>query len=689
MSDVNTTFVEAVKYHQAGDLERAEAIYRQLLKEFPAHAPSLTNLGVLLVRQGNTDEAVQCYNLALASTPGHADAHFNLGNLHRRSNHIAEAVEQYRACLANNPQHTSASYNLGLCFSTLGELDSARDAFRRVCEKEPTNVDAHSRLGDAYIRSGKLEAGLAAFQRCVELDPENPRSHYNLGLALSNLSRTQEAHTHLHKALKARPDYPEAHNAIGLNLEAQGRKDDALFHYQESVRLNPQFADGWSNLGSNLSEQGQTDNAIEALRESLQQRPQSPHIHSNLLLMLNYNSNLSVEEISDEHRLWGEQFTMQTLDAPTPFTPHDPERKLRIGYVSADFRDHTVSGFIEQLLTHHDRERFEVYAYSNGLHPDAITDKLKKLADHWRPIGAQSEELVFNTIQQDRIDILIDLSGHTAGNRLLVFGARPAALQATLFGYPNTSGINAMDVRVTDAISDPVGQTETLYAEELLRLPEVPWVYQPPESSPEITELPGLNRRAFTFGCLNNPAKISEECLQTWSALLQSTPGSRLVLLAGQSQSGAKRLLDRFTRAGILRDRIELVNRMAKKDYFETYQLFDVALDPFPYNGGVTSCDSLWMGVPFFALEGHNYASRQGEMLLRSLGLDDFIADSTERLIQLGRVWMHRRTELAEIRMILRERMQASPLLDGQRYVRNLETALRAEWAARLPIEMT
>ena len=688
MSDVNQTFTEAVRRHQAGDLEAAETIYRKLLGEFPSHAPSLCNLGVLLVRQGKTAEAVQCYNLALASTPGYADAHFNLGNLHRRTGHVAEAAEQYRACIANNPQHSSASYNLGLCLASLGELDSAREAFRRVCDMEPTNADAHSRLGDAYIRSGKLEAGLTAFQRCVDLDPNNPRSHYNLGLALSNLSRTQEAHTHLQRALKARPDYPEAHNALGLNLEAQGRKDDALFHYQESVRLNPEFADGWSNLGSNLVEQGQTDSAIEALRESLRHRPQAPHIHSNLLLMLNYDSNLTPEKIRDEHLHWAELFTMQSLDAPDPFTPHDPDRTLRIGYISADFRDHTVAGFIELLLTHHDRDKFEVYAYSNGLHPDATTEKLKQLADHWRPIGAQPEELVFSTIQNDRIDILVDLSGHTAGNRLLLFGARPAVIQATLFGYPNTSGSAAIDVRITDEVSDPPG-SEKLYAEKLLRLPDVAWAYRPPDSSPEITELPGLNRRAFTFGCLNNPAKISEECVNTWANLLHNAPGSRIVLLAGQSQSGAKRLFDRFTRAGILRDRIEIVSRMAKKDYFETYQLFDMALDPFPYNGGVTSCDALWMGVPFLAMAGSSYVSRQGVMLLQALGLEDFIAYTTDEFVELGRQWMKRRPELAEIRNGLRQRMEQSPLLDGQRYVRNLEAALRAEWVDRLPVKMT
>ena len=290
------------------------------------------------------------------------------------------------------------------------------------------------------------------------------------------------------------------------------------------------------------------------------------------------------------------------------------------------------------------------------------------------------DEIVAETIQADEIDVLIDLSGHTAGNRLGVLARRPAPVQATLFGYPNTTGLGAVDYRITDPISDPPGLTEEFYVEGLLRLPETAWVYQPPEAAPPVTPSPAAGRKTFTFGCLNNPAKISDACFATWSKLIQTTPGTRLVILAGQSQAGAKRLLDRFAKAGILRDRIELVMRLPKQQYFEAYQLIDISLDPFPYNGGVTTVDSLWMGVPVLGIAGQSYLSRQGAMVMNAVGLPEFVAESSEDLIRKAKGWLNRRPELAAIRAGLRDRVRKAPIADGPRYVRNLEIAVRNAW---------
>ncbi len=683
MSDLNAEFAAAVQKHQSGDHAAAEAAYRAILKKFPAHAPTLCNLGVLLAKANKLQEAADCYNLALAATPGYPDAHFNLGNIYRRSNQLREAAYHYRGCLTANPSHGGAAYNLGLVCSAANDLPGAIECFRLVTKLEPTNGDAFGRLGDALVRAGQLPDGLVAFRKAVELKPNDPRSLHNLGLGLSSSGQLAEAHDVLQKALKLNPEYAEAHNALGLNLEAQGRKDDAMFHYQEAVRLKPDLADGWSNLGTNLGEQGRAEDAVSCLRESLNVRPNAAPIHSNLLLMLNYSSRLTPDQVLAEHLAWGERFGGPTPNAPPVPQPHDPNRVLRVGYLSADFRAHTVAGFIETLLTHHDRERVEVYAYANVLRPDEVTSRLRPLADHWRSIGGQPDEQVFEQVRADNLDVLIDLGGHTAGNRLLVLAARAVPVQATLFGYPNTTGLKAVDYRITDPISDPPGRTEGHYAEALLRLPEVAWVYAPPAAAPPVTPLPAASKRPFTFGCLNNPAKISDACLAAWARLIQSIPGTRLVLLAGQAQGGAKRLMQRFTEAGILRDRIELVLRLTKDKYFEKYSEFDVALDPFPYNGGVTTCDALWMGVPVLTVAGPSYVSRQGAMQMLTVGLPEFVADSPEGLVQLAKQWTTRRPELAQIRAGLRERLARSPLADGKRYVRNLENALRTAWRKR------
>jgi predicted O-linked N-acetylglucosamine transferase (SPINDLY family) len=517
------------------------------------------------------------------------------------------------------------------------------------------------------------------------LRPDDPRNLYNLGLALASGGDTAAAHELHQQALQLKPDYAEAHNGLGLALEAMGRKDDALARYQRAVELKPELGDAWSNLGTSLAEQGRPEEAIACFRESLARQPLAPAIHSNLLLHLNYSSRVTPEQVRDEHLAWAARFTGPMPDAPRVPEPHDPGRRLRIGYLSADFRGHTVAGFIETLLRHHDRDRVEVFAYASVARPDETTERLKPLADHWRPVGGLTDAQAFDLIRGDQLDVLIDLGGHTAGNRLLVMAARLAPVQATLFGYPNTTGLKAIDFRISDPISDPPGQTEPLYTETILRLPETAWVYAPPGDAPPVTPLPAASRQGFTFGCLNNAAKISDACLEAWATILHAVPDARLVLLAGQSQVGARRLHDRFAERGVPRERVELVARLPRPEYFAAYSRFDLSLDPFPYNGGVTTGDSLWMGVPVLTVAGSSYVSRQGIMAMTTLGLPEFVARSPEDLVRLAKDWTNRRHELAQVRAGLRDRLAKSPLADGARYVRNLEEAIRTVWRERLP----
>ena len=497
------------------------------------------------------------------------------------------------------------------------------------------------------------------------------------------LASPAEAQEVLQRATKLRPDYAEAHNAIGLNLEALNRKDDAVYHYQKAVALKPDFADAWSNLGTSLAEMGQTDDALNCLRESLTHRPSAPAVHSNLLLMMNYQSGLDPTTILAEHQAWASAFAPPLPEA-TPIAHADSERRLRVGYLSSDFRTHTLAGFLELLLTHHDREQVEVFAYASVLRPDAVTARLQTLADHWRGVGPLTDERVYDAIRADQIDILIDLNGHTAGNRLLVLANRPAPLVMTLFGYPNTTGLDAVDYRISDGVSDPEGLTEAFSTERLLRLDGPAWCYAPPNLNLPVGALPSAAQKPFVLGCLNNPAKISAACLDAWSAILQRVAGTRLVIMAGSSQVGRKRLGDRFARAGILRDRIELVPRLAREDYFLKYHEFDLALDPFPYNGGVTTGDALWMGVPVLTVAGETYVARQGVMANAALGLNEFTAATAEELPQIVKSWSQRRPELAAIRAQLRPRLMQSRLGDAADYVARLEAGLRLAWRDRL-----
>lgn len=683
MPDVNQLFADAVVRHQSGDVAVAEQLYRSVIAAAPNHASAYCNLGALLGKQGREDEAAQCYLAALSAIPGYPDAHFNLGNLYRRQNKNRDAIEQYTHCLRGNPNHVSAGFNLGLAYLNLGDLQSAKRCFLQVVRLEPTFADAWGRLGDVHLRCSESASAITAFQKFCDLRPVDDRGQNNLALALANDGRHSDAIDLLQKLVRIRPEYAEAHNTLGVTFEAIGKKDEALLHYDAAVKVKPDYADAWSNRGINLLESGRADEAIESLQQSVILRPDAPAVHSNLLLAINYSSRYSPSQVAAEHRRWGQRFAG---NPPPPFLPADtnPDRVVKIGYVSADFRQHPVAGFIESLLANHDRNRFHVTSYFNGARPDDVTERLKKMSDSWQVICGYSDDQIASKIKSDRIDVLLDLSGHTNGNRMLLFARRPAPMQLTLFGYPNTSGIAAIDYRVTDAISDPPDLTVGLSTEHLLRLPNLAWVYNPPTKAPAVSPLPSLSTKNFTFGCLNNAAKISDACLTAWAAVLNAVPNSRLVLLAGQSNAGAKRLADRFAKAGIPRDRVELVYRLPRDQYFTAYEGLDLALDPFPYNGGVTTCDALWMGVPVLTVEGQSYVSRQGLAVLEVLGLPGFVAKKSSDLAGLAQSWSTRRPELARIRASLRNRMQMSAVCDQPGYVKAFETELLKVWKLKL-----
>ncbi len=678
---VEDLFAAAVRLHQSGDLAAAEAAYRDLLRAVPTYAPALSNLGAVRAKLGDEDEAVRLYQYALAAQPQFPDALYNLGNVHRRAGRLPDAAESFRACCDADPTHPAAQFNLGVVAALLGDFTQAEWAFRRVTELEPAVGRAHLRLGEVLHRLGRAEEGVAFLRQYAEAFPDDPTGAFQLALALAASGQAADSVELLQRVLKRSPDDPHAHNALGLAQASLGRQDDAAHHFERAVSLDPDLAEGWSNLAVCFAEQGRTDEAVDALRKALAVRPDAPLIHSNLLLNLNYSSRLTPEQVRDDHFAWGDRFA-PPVPKPAPHPPLDPARKLRVGYLSGDFRTHSQAGLLRALLEHHDRERFEVFAYANVGRPDSTTDTLKALADHWRGVSGLTPAAVAERVNADRIDVLADVGGHTGGTNLLAFALRPAAVQLSLGGYPNTAGTGTIDYRITDPLSDPPGATEHLYREGLLRLPEVPWVYHPPEDAPPVNPLPGLSKRQFTFGCLNNSSKVSEAAVGAWVKLLQSTPGSRLVLLGGQSAAGQRRLMERFMKAGVLRERVQLVPRKPRERYFAQYAEFDVCLDPFPFTGGITTCDALWMGVPVLTVAGKTAAARQGVMLLLTLGLEEFVVSSADDLPAVAKSWMTRRAELAQVRAGLRERLAGSAVCDGPRFVRHLEDGLRAAWAA-------
>jgi predicted O-linked N-acetylglucosamine transferase (SPINDLY family) len=538
-------------------------------------------------------------------------------------------------------------------------------------------ADAYNLLGDALYRIGRGNEAVDVFQQFVARCPEEPRGHHNLGLALVSLGQYEEAIPELERALALRPNYPDAHNSLGVALEGLGQADEAQTHYREATTLRPDFADAWSNLGTSLTEQGRVPESIEVLKKAVSLRA-DPRTASNMLLALTYSSDLSVWSLREEHISWATRFA----DPFNPVIPRRPsdrrsDRRLKIGYVSGDFRTHAAAGLIEVLLRHHDRSGYHITCYPNGTRANESTERLRCQADAWNPVGGLPDAQVAQMIEKDEIDILVDLSGHTAGNRLLVFARRPAPVQVTLFGSPCTTGLRTIDYRITDPYLDPAAESGEHYTESLLRLPEVAWVYPVPTTAPAPNPLPANSRRVFTFGCLNSPAKLSDACVEAWGRVLKAVPKSRLVLLAGRSAEAARQITIRFTRQGVAADRLEVVYRLPAEEYFDAYEPIDLALDPFPYNGGITTCDALWMGVPVLSVAGPDARSRQGTAILHNLGLPEFVADSADKLVDLATIWSDQRAGLADLRESLREMMRESPITQAARYVQNLEAAYR------------
>ena len=674
-------FAEAVGRHQAGDLAGAERLYRQLLAAVPGHAPTLTNLGVIVARTGDPAEAERLYAAAVAAAPESPDAHYNLGNLLRRRGRPAEAAAAYHTALRLAPDHARAHLNLGLALGDLGDWPAAVECLRRAVELDPLSPDCYNLLGDALYRIGRPAEAVAAFRAAVARHPDDPRGRHNLGLALAAGGQHPEAVAELEAALHLRPDYPEAHNALGVALEAIGRADDAHAHYHRATELRPDGHDAWANLGTSLAEQGRISEAVAALGRAVDLRP-DPRTASNLLVARAHSSDITPEQLRDDALAWAARYTAPA-DRPKPRRP-DPDRRLKVGYVLGDPRGLTAAGPVEQLLGHHDRSRFHLTAYPNGQRDDDGSDRLRRRVDAWRPAAGLSDDQLADLIRSEDIDLLVDLCGHAAGNRLTAFARRPAPVQLTLFNLLGTTGLAAIDLRLTDPATDPPGEADPLYAERLLHLPEVSWVYAPPADAPGPGPLPCLSGRPFTFGCLNHPAKLSDATVETWAAVVTAVPGSRLVLMAGRSAGAARVLGERFAAAGVHPDRLDLVFRLPIGEYFGAYQGIDLALDPFPCNGGVTTCDALWMGVPVLTVAGRDGRSRQGVGLLTALGLPEFVADTPGKLVELAATWADQRDALADLRGTLREMARQSPLTDAERFTRHVEAAYRAVWQAIL-----
>ncbi len=665
---------------QFGQLEAAVNAYRRAIEIKPDYAEAHYNLGIVLRDQGLREEALACNQEALRHKPDFADAYNNIGLLLAEAGNVDGAIQNYQQALRIQPNHVAGHNNLASALKELGQLDEAIVHGEQALAIKPDFVEALCTLGNVMKAQGRLDESLEYYRRALLIRPGYAEAWYNMGCVLSEEGKRDEAIESYRKAIELSPDYAVAHNNLGVVLREIGRHQEAIESSQRAIELLPDFAEPYINIGNALPWIGQVENSIRSYRKALELSPNHPVAWSNLLLTLLYDDRISPLEMFAETRRFSECIE-QPLQSEWPkhSNSRDENRRLKIGYVSADLRDHALAYFIEPVLANHDKSKFEIYCYYNHPLQDAMTVRLRGLSDHWLQCDRMTDERLSAEIQADGIDILVDLSGHTAFNRLPVFARKPAPIQISWIGYIGTTGLSAMDYRFTDEHLDPPGLTEDFHSEHLLRLPAA-FTFRADSAAPPVNTLPALTENSFTFASLNNPAKLNAKVVALWARILAAVPHSRLML--GNAQTNQEKwLLQLFAEHGVAEDRLLLLPRVNLQEYLEAHHRIDLALDPFPYNGGTTTNYAMWMGVPVVVLAGDRPIARVGVCNLMRVGLPEFVAQNEDEYVQI--VLQHSRDlhALNDLRQSLRERILSSSVIDPVAYTHMVEDAFRRVWS--------
>ncbi|MBF0177055.1 MAG: tetratricopeptide repeat protein [Magnetococcales bacterium] len=680
---VEALFDQAMALQQRGDSDQAEYICRHVLTHAPDHPPSRRILGLLCLQRGAVDEAVAHLEQFLTLRPEHVAIRFLLANTLMVQQTMERAVGHFRALLQVDPTHAEAAYHLGLALYGQGKIPDAIQAFRQALDlPDADRPRILTSLAKVLGFAAQYPEAEQCYRTILALEPDNHSVRYALGLLLQDMGQTQEATRVFKSILEAEPHHAAVWNSLAILFRKEGFFEEAEAHYRTALGIKPDFFEAWNNLGILLGDMGCVREAVDAFRQALAINPDSATVHSNLIMNLHYLPESDAAGLLAESRAYHARHARPLARHVQPHgNDRAPHRRLRIGYLSSDFRQHPVGFFWQPVMAAHDKRQFEIFCYSGVAKEDWITQRIQGWADHWRPIRGIDDATLAQTIREDGIDILADLAGHTEGNRLPLLARRPAPVQLTAGGHCNTTGLDAIDYLVCDAYHAPPG-AESEFSETPLRMPDGYICYAPPFYAPGVTELPAREHGHITFGCFNSQIKVTQAVAALWSQILHRVPGSRLILRAGgmDDMKTRSRYLGWFQSQAIDENRLQLAGRLPHLELLAAYGAVDVALDPFPYSGGLTTLEALWMGVPVVTMTGRTFCGRHSTSHLSHAGLPWLVARSPEEYMDIVLKLVNDLEGLTQLRRTLRTRMDRSPLCDGTRYTRNLEAAYRTIW---------
>jgi len=633
--------------HSSGQHKDVQGVIKVLIQKY-SNELELYNLSAIFFSEhGKYNAAIQCYQRVLEITPESAVAHNNLGLAFHNLNRFDVAIKSYNKAFTLKPNYAEAYYNLGMTLSTVGQLDAAVKSYQIALMIKSNFAEAHNNLGNILSDQGQLDEAIKNFTQ----------------------------------AIKIQPDYAEAYNNYGITLNKRGKFNAAIKNYQKALEINSDYAIAHYNLGNIFKDLGQLDVAVKSYEKALMIKPDYIEAHNNRLFTFNYLTNYDAELNLTEAKKFGILLKEKVTSRFPDFQGSNEPVRLRIGFVSGDFRMHAVGHFLENILSQLTQSKVELMAYITYPKFDDLSARIKPYFFDWKILYGLSDELAAKLINDDGIHILIDLSGHTAHNRLPIFSFKPAPVQVSWLGYFATTGLAEIDYIVGDPYVTPL-EDQVFFTETIWQLPETRWCFTPPDYNIICGSLPAFHLKYITFGCFNNYTKLNDTVVALWATILNHVSDSRLFLKASQfgDQTVRQGIIERFLIYGIDDKRITLEGFDSREKYFSAYQHIDIALDPFPFTGGTTTVEALWMGVPVLTLQGNSLVSRQGVGILMNAGLPHWVAKDQDEYLTKAISFSKNLDKLATLRSGLRKQVLASPLFDAVRFTNNFEKALWAMW---------